>query len=123
MIDELNGRGLFNGRVALVQPIERGLADMINEQDGLYTLLLRGLSGGERIERTRIIQSISRCLDPYGQWNDLMALARQDELRYAVSNTTEAGIAYVDEAAPRGYLPGLVPGQAHRLPVRTLRRL
>ena len=48
MINRLNQQGLFNGKVVIVQPIEQGLVDALNEQDGLYTLYLRGLQKGER---------------------------------------------------------------------------
>lgn len=100
MFDTLNRQGMFNGRVALVQPIERGMAGMVNDQDGLYTLLLRGLMKGERVDRTEVIQSVSRCLNPYSQWKDFLSLARQAEIRFMVSNTTEAGIVYVEEPKP-----------------------
>ncbi|MFA6689889.1 MAG: tagaturonate reductase, partial [Sphaerochaetaceae bacterium] len=42
MIDLLNEKTDFNGNVVQVQPLDRGMADMINEQKGLYTTVLRG---------------------------------------------------------------------------------
>ena len=36
-IDMMNEKADFNSKVVLCQPIAPGLADMINEQEGLYT--------------------------------------------------------------------------------------
>jgi tagaturonate reductase len=111
MIDAMNGRGLFGGSVVVVQPIERGLVDVLNEQDGLYTLILRGLQGGKVVELRQAITAISRGIDPYRDWSAFLAVAGQPELRFAVSNTTEAGIAYVDEPRPEGGCPASFPAK------------
>lgn len=111
MIDTMNGRGLFGGSVVVVQPIERGMVDVLNEQDGLYTLILRGLQGGRVVERRQIITAISRGVHPYRDWDAFLAVAGQPELRFAVSNTTEAGIAYVDEPRPTGRTPVSFPAK------------
>ena len=50
MVDELNARGLPAGRVAVVQPIRQGMAAQLNAQDGLYTLISRGIEGGKLVE-------------------------------------------------------------------------
>lgn len=92
MIERMNSRGLFSGRAVLVQPIAQGLADRINEQDGLYTVLLRGVVGGTMVETRELVTAVSRCLDPYEDFDAVMELARAPELRFVVSNTTEAGI-------------------------------
>ncbi len=39
-IDMLNEKTGFNGKVVLCQPIEQGLSDMINDQEGLYLSLI-----------------------------------------------------------------------------------
>jgi tagaturonate reductase len=111
MIDALNAQGLFGGRVVVVQPIERGAVDLLNTQDCLYTLILRGLQGGQVVEQRRIITSISRGIDPYRNWSGFLAVAEQPELRFAVSNTTEAGIAYVDEPRPSQHCPASFPAK------------
>jgi tagaturonate reductase len=64
MIDAMNGRGLFGGSAVVVQPIERGTVDVLNAQDGLYTLILRGLQGGRVVEQRQVITAISRN-EPY----------------------------------------------------------
>ena len=94
MIHEANQKGLFKGSVVVAQPLGNGLAKFINEQNGVYTLLMRGVENGKVVERQQIIQSITRCLNPYAEWDQFLATAKNPELRFIVSNTTEAGIAY-----------------------------
>lgn len=98
MIEQMNRKGHFNGRVVVVQPIEQGLVDFLNQQDGLFTLILRGLEKGRIVESKEIISSISRGLNPYTHWHDFLGCAENADLRFVVSNTTEAGIVYNDEA-------------------------
>ena len=94
--DMSNEKAGFNGKAVLVQPIAPGLAKQINEQQGLYTLYLRGRENGEKVDRKRVISSVSRCLNPYekADYDAMMAVAVSDDLEYIVSNTTEAGIVY-----------------------------
>jgi len=95
-VDELNEKGLFNGKIAVVQPIQHGMADMVNAQDGYYTVVLRGLENKIPVDRRRIITSISRAINPYSDYEAYMATMQNPHLRFIVSNTTEAGIAYVE---------------------------
>ena len=96
MIDILNEKTDFNGNVVIVQPLEQGLGDMLNEQKGLYTTVLRGVQNGKTVEQYRAINSVEACLNPYREDDYLtyMKLAESEDLRFVFSNTTEAGIAY-----------------------------
>lgn len=93
-IDVLNQKTDFNGSVVVVQPIEHGLVDKLNEQDGLYTLYLQGIKNGKAVKEHSPIQSISRGLDLMTDYDDYLKVAENPELRFIFSNTTEAGIAY-----------------------------
>ena len=94
--DVANEKAGWNGKCVLVQPIAPGLAKLINDQEGFYTLYLRGRENGEKVDRKRVISSVSRCLNPYekADFDAMMAVAVSDDLEYVVSNTTEAGIVY-----------------------------
>ena len=94
--DLANEKADWNGKCVLVQPIAPGLAKMINEQEGLYTLYLRGSEKGQKVDAKRVISCVHDCVCPYseGKWDEVLALARSEELETVVSNTTEAGIAY-----------------------------
>jgi tagaturonate reductase len=115
MLNGMNRQGLFRGRAVVVQPIARGSVDRLNAQDGLYTCLLRGVQGGQVVEQREIITAISRGLDPYRSWPEVLALADQPELRFVVSNTTEAGIAYVEEPRPGATCPASFPAKVTAL--------
>ncbi len=110
--DVSNEKAGWNGKCVLVQPIAPGLAKMINDQEGLYTLYLRGTENGEKVDRKRVISSVSRCLNPYekADFDAMMEVAVSDDLEYVVSNTTEAGIVYDPacklEDVPASSFPG-----------------
>ena len=111
MVDVLNERGLFGGKVVMVQPIRHGMAATLNEQDGLYTLLLRGVQNGALVETRRIITAVSRALNPYDAWEEVARCFRSPALRFVISNTTEAGIAFASEAYRPGQCPESFPAK------------
>ncbi len=92
---KLSEKGLFDGKIAVVQPIERGMVDLLNEQDGKYNLFLRGIDKGEIVNERMEIDIISRGINPYTEFEEYMKLAENPEMRFIVSNTTEAGIEYL----------------------------
>lgn len=93
-IDMMNEKAGFQSKVVLCQPIAPGLAGFINEQEGLYTLYLRGFENGEKVNAKRIISCVSRCLNPYEDFQSLLDCAKNPDLRFIACNTTEAGIVY-----------------------------
>jgi len=93
-IDVMNERAGFDGKVVLVQPIAPGLEPVISRQEGLYTLLLRGREEGRPVSQRRVISCVSRCINPYEDYRTLLDCAKIPELRFLVSNTTEAGIVF-----------------------------
>ena len=98
-IDMMNEKAGFNSKVVLVQPIankEGGfkLNEVINSQDGLYDLYLRGFQDGKKVNDKRVISCVSRCLNVYSDYQAVMDCAANPDLRFIVCNTTEAGIAY-----------------------------
>ena len=94
--DISNEKAGFNGKVALVQPISMGLTELVNKQEGLYTLYLRGSENGQKVDAKRVISACDCCLNPYDKsdFDRIMEIAESDDLDIIASNTTEAGIAY-----------------------------
>lgn len=111
-IDILNEKAGFNSKVVLCQPISSGsvIKDFINEQEGLYTLFLRGFQDGKEVNKKRVISCVSRCLNPYQDYEAVLSCADNPELRFITCNTTEAGIAYDESCqftdAPASSYPG-----------------
>lgn len=110
IIFNMNEKADFNSSVVVVQPIERGMIDMLNGQDCLYHVNLQGLDKGEVVNDLTKIDVISRALNPYTDNEAFLALADQPEMRFVISNTTEAGIAFDPscrlEDAPASSYPG-----------------
>ncbi|MBD8261497.1 tagaturonate reductase [Pantoea agglomerans] len=95
-IDWLNEHQGTDAGIVVVRPRNREVSDSLNQQDGLYTTLIRGLNDqGEQVSETRLIRSLNREIQPWQQFGEFMALARNPDLRMVFSNTTEAGIAFV----------------------------
>ena len=92
---KLGEKGLYDGKIVVIQPIEKGLIDVLNEQNGVYNLFLRGIENGEVINEHTEIHSISRAINPYVDYKAYLELAHNPDLRVIISNTTEAGIEYL----------------------------
>lgn len=106
MIHQLNEKGLYDGKVVAIQPTPHGkVVPKLNAQDGLYTSVLRGVENGETVNRAELIQSISRGIDPYNNWSEVLELARSPHIEFMFSNTTEAGLTYHQESFDKAALP------------------
>ncbi len=84
----------FDASVVVVQPIAQGMVEKLNEQDCLYHVNLQGLIDGKPVNSLTLIDTISRALNPYQDFDAFLRLAEQPEMRFVISNTTEAGIAF-----------------------------
>ncbi len=114
IVDVMNEKELFDGSVVICQPIENGLCDLINSQNGVYTLVLRGREHGEAVEKSRIIESVSRCINPYRDFESFLAIARSEDLKIIISNTTEAGIAFCETDKLNDTPPSSYPAKLTR---------
>ena len=110
IIYNMNQKAGFNSSVVIVQPLENGMVNMLNEQDGLYHVNLQGLQNGKEVDSIQLIDVVSRGLNPYAQYDEFLKLAEIPEMRFVISNTTEAGIAFDPscklEDAPAKSYPG-----------------
>ena len=100
VVDVLNAETDFNSGIALVKATPGIYADL-DAQDCLFTTHLLGIQDGELREQRRLIGAVNRTVYPYQDFADYLALARQPQLRFIFSNTTEAGIVFsaADQAA------------------------
>ncbi len=97
---KLNEKGLWDGKVVVVQPIEKGMCDLLTEQNCEYNLFLRGIENGEVVNERTHIDVISRCVNPYRDFEAYLQLALNPDIRFIISNTTEAGIEYTGKEKP-----------------------
>ena len=93
-VDALNKKNLYDGKIVIVSPTDSGAVEKINAQNGKYNLILRGIENGKEIcERTEI-HAVSRAVNPYRDFDSFLSLADNSDLRFIISNTTEAGICF-----------------------------
>jgi tagaturonate reductase len=100
MLERMSRAGLFHGAAVLIQPLPHGNAGLINEQDGLYTVALRGLHQGQTVDSRELVSSVTRCIDPYADFAGFLRCGLNPDTRFVVSNTTEAGIRLDPADAP-----------------------
>lgn len=108
-LDAGNRSGAFSGRVVAIGSTGSGRDEIVNEQDGLYTLVAKGVERGRPHEEFRIVSSLSRALSAGAEWNEVLALARDPNIELVFSNTTEVGIVLDDDdrpASPPRSFPG-----------------
>ncbi|OYX91903.1 MAG: altronate oxidoreductase, partial [Sphingobacteriia bacterium 35-40-5] len=109
-IDQANKKNLFNGRIVVVKSTTQGVTDAFHEQDGLYTLLVKGVQDGKEIEEMIINASISRVLSAQEEWDKILACAANPDMQIILSNTTEIGITLVASDAKASH-PISFPGR------------
>jgi len=109
-IDKANRQGLFNGRIVVVKSTSHGDTSAFDKQDGLYTLCVRGLVNGEKVEENIINSSISRVINAQEQWEQILECAHNQAMQVIISNTTEVGIQLVNEDI-RKHPPTSFPGK------------
>lgn len=90
----------FDASAVVVQPIEKGMCDMLEKQNCVYTLIMRGLKDGVPTVDKKVIDCISRTVQPYRDFDEYLKLAENSDFRFVVSNTTESGIAFNDSDRP-----------------------
>lgn len=119
MIDILNEETDFNGGIAVIKPTKRGDYSQLKSQDGLFTVVLDGIKNGELISEKRLVTAVQEVINPYTEWSAYLALAKNEEVRFVVSNTTEAGIRFnpedtFDDTPPKEFPAKLTVWLYHR---------
>lgn len=108
---KLNKEANFNAGIAVVQPINKGLIKMLNDQDGLYTLFMKGVKKGKEIQEKELISNIVKGVNPYTDYQEYLNLAKEENLEFIISNTTEAGIVYLKSDTLKMQPPNSFPAK------------
>lgn len=96
-IDKANREGIFNGRIVVVKSTATGSSTEFEDQDGLYTLHVKGIEKGEKIEEDIICSAISRVVSASSDWSEVLKCAQNPAMGIVISNTTEVGIQLVED--------------------------
>lgn len=117
-VQRLNQHENFNGNIVIVEATPRGGGDIINQQDGLYHLILEGITDGKPSREIEMIDCVSHCINPYQDYASYQQLIDSPKLRFVISNTTEAGIRWQNgetlSQQPQSSFPGKVTALLHR---------
>ena len=111
MIDVLNEQTGFDGGVAIVKPTPRGDYAELRAQEGLFTVALDGIRKGELVKDRRVVTCVQQVIQPYTERAAYLATAEEPELRFIISNTTEAGIRFREEPLPAESMPAEFPAK------------
>lgn len=112
IIDKMNREIGFNSGVVVLQPRGNGngKVHLLNKQDGLYTHYMRGIKDGIPVSEYTVNNSIRKGINSYTHYDEYLMEAENPELRFVISNTTEAGIVYNEgdrlEDRPQFSFPG-----------------
>ncbi|WP_294096099.1 tagaturonate reductase [uncultured Cetobacterium sp.] len=97
-LDIINKNTDLNAGVAVVRPIDFDAVPLLDTQDGLYTAIIRGINeSGQVVKDYTVISSINREIPIYKNFKEYLELAHNEDMRFIVSNTTEAGITFSSE--------------------------
>lgn len=108
-VNKANQQGVFNGRIVVVKSTNSGGTDAFAEQRNIFSHSIRGIDKGQQVDETVINTAISRTLTAATSWKEILACARNPEIKIAISNTTEVGIQLTDDdiyATPPTSFPG-----------------
>ena len=112
MIQKMNNEIDFNTGVDVIQPLSKGMIDLLNEQDGLYHVYLKGIKNGDPVREYEFIQCINKGINPYSEYETYKASILNPDVRFVISNTTEAGISFDEndtlDMEPQNSFPGKI---------------
>lgn len=123
-LDVANEAGITDVGVAICQPIldaEHKVLDTVNKlkaQDNMYHVYLEGVENKQPVKNVRLVRSVMDAFNPYVEYSKYEAYITSADIRFIVSNTTEAGIRYVEgdrlETRPPVSFPAKVTALLHK---------
>jgi len=111
MVDIANEKGVFDGKIHIVQIHSKTGFDQMKAQDCLFHVLEQGMKNGQIYQETRLVSSISGISYPKDDYLEYLKLGENPDLRFVISNTTEAGIGFDPADADFNSLPATFPGK------------
>ena len=119
MLHQANQSGLMNDGVAIVHAVPGAdiALDLLEKQDGLYHVLLEGIKDGRPIREITLVDAITGIVRAHEDFAAYRELYLSPGLTTIVSNTTEAGIAWVEgddlSAQPPASFPAKITALLH----------
>jgi len=114
LIDRSNESGDFGGSIAVIKPRGDKPLEVFDAQSCRYTVAVRGMDEDGIVEEDRTVTSLSCAINPNLEPERYDALCIAPQLRFILSNTTEAGIRF-DETDSMDAVPFTFPGRITKL--------
>ncbi|MEM9327234.1 MAG: tagaturonate reductase [Bacteroidota bacterium] len=111
MVHEMNTAHGYASGVAVIQPIDRGMVQVLAQQGGLYHHVMQGVEAGETVDKIVLNDSIQQAINPFEDEGGFFALAESEDVKLVFSNTTEAGIQFNSDDHPMDGLAITFPGK------------
>lgn len=96
-VEKANNQGVFNGRIVVIKSTDNGDISPFENQDYLYTLHIQGIKNGKKVEEDVICSSIKNIFSVKSHWQVILDAAADPSIQIIISNTTEAGLQYLEE--------------------------
>jgi tagaturonate reductase len=110
-VQHANDGGQNVGQIVVVQSTPGARAERLNSQPEGYHVLVRGYEEGELVERIEKVQSVRKAVVATQSWSEVLQIAAAPELRWIVSNATEAGYLLDDADKLTDAPPHSMPGK------------
>jgi tagaturonate reductase len=110
-IEKMNQEAGFQAGVTIVQSTSRGIVNQLNEQDGLFTVYVRGLKDNSIVQEHMVVTCVNRGINISKDYQQFFNIARNPNLRFVISNTTESGIHFEAEDLINNVPPKTFPGK------------
>ena len=119
-IDRMNEAAGTDWGIVILRSVGGRDGSALNEQDGIYTVLSRGIGAdGVAVSEARVVGAVREEIDCQADWARVLDLAARPEIEVILSNTTETGIVFdpaagATDAPPASFPAKLTALLAHR---------
>lgn len=114
IIDVMNENNCFDGDIQIIQSVS-SQKNSLNDQQGLYHVVIRGIQNRQMTEQLRLISAVRGSVNAHEDPKAFFDIAGYESLQLLISNTTEAGIVFEEEAFNEGLVPKTFPGKVAAL--------
>ncbi|MEP0712298.1 tagaturonate reductase [Algoriphagus sp.] len=111
MIEKANQAGVFDGDIHIVQVHSKSANNPMMDQDCLFHVIEQGLKKGELIQETTLVACVAGITNVFEDYEAYLKLGENPDLRFVVSNTTEAGIVFDPSDSSPDRIPNTFPGK------------
>ncbi|MCS4432969.1 tagaturonate reductase [Aquiflexum gelatinilyticum] len=111
MIEILNEKTEFDGSIHIIQSHGKSIPEDFVRQNFNYHVFVRGFQNGRIIDEYKLVTSVSGVSNPNLEYGFYLDLAKNPDLEFIISNTTEAGIVFDEKDTDPKKVPALFPGK------------